>query len=641
MISVLYVDDEEILLEVAKMYMERTGEISIDTATSALLALKKLDQATYDVIVSDYQMPDMDGIAFLKKLRSEDNPIPFIIFTGRGREEIVIEAINNGADFYLQKGGEPKSQFAELQSKIQQATLRKRAEHELAQRNDELNAANKQLSAATEELRQNYDELGRSEKKYRSVIENIHAAVVVHNPDTSIRLINETALDLLGLPHDEAIGRAALHPSWHFLHENGNILLPADYPVNQVFATQKPLRNMLVGIFRPKSQDTVWVLVNADPEYDQNGTITAVIVTFTDITEPRQAEEELRERERFLTTLISNLPGFAYRCKNDANWTMVFVSGACTTLTGYKPDDLIDNRTVSFASLIVPEDRQRVDARVQQGVSTLLPFQMEYRITDRTNRIRWVWEQGRGIFNASGDLTFIEGYIADISERKYAEEALQQANRKLNLLSGITRHDIMNQLQVLQAYIQICENKIDTPDQLAELFLKEKKIARNIEHQINFTRDYQDLGVQMPVWQNVNTIIDHIVATLPMKEIQVHIDRKDLEIYADRLLEKTFYNLIDNALRYGGEAMTAIRISSCEENGLLVIAIADDGTGIGAEYRSQLFTKGFGKNTGLGLFLSREILSITGITITENGEPGKGARFEMTVPNGEYRFSHT
>ncbi len=118
MISVLYVDDEQGLLEVMKIYLERSGEFLVDTVDSASLALKKLKTTQYDAVVSDYQMPEMDGIEFLKALRKEYPTLPFIIFTGRGREEIVIQAFESGADFYLQKGGAPRPQFAELARKI-------------------------------------------------------------------------------------------------------------------------------------------------------------------------------------------------------------------------------------------------------------------------------------------------------------------------------------------------------------------------------------------------------------------------------------------------------------------------------------------------------------------------------------------
>ncbi|MFY9749830.1 MAG: response regulator, partial [Methanoregula sp.] len=111
MYNLLYVDDEDSLLDLTKLYMELSGEFSVDTATSAKEAIGMLVKRPYAAIISDYQMPDMDGIEFLKKVRTSGNTIPFILFTGRGREEIAIQALNEGADFYLQKGGEPKSQF--------------------------------------------------------------------------------------------------------------------------------------------------------------------------------------------------------------------------------------------------------------------------------------------------------------------------------------------------------------------------------------------------------------------------------------------------------------------------------------------------------------------------------------------------
>ena len=126
-----------------------------------------------------------------------------------------------------------------------------------------------------------------------------------------------------------------------------------------------------------------------------------------------------------------------------------------------------------------------------------------------------------------------------------------------------------------------------------------------------------------------------------MRAVHVEPDPADPEVYSDPLFDKVFYNLIDNALRYGGDQMKTIRVSSQESDTSLVIVCEDDGVGITVEDKKKLFRKGFGKHTGLGLFLSREILSITGITITENGEPGVGARFEMTVPKGMWRFTVT
>lgn len=128
---VLYVDDEEALLEITKLFLEQSGEFSIATASCAADGLEMLRTSTYSAVVSDYEMPGMDGIAFLKEVRSLYPTLPFIIFTGKGREDVVIEALNSGASFYLQKGGEPVSQFAELSHKITRAIEKREAEEQL------------------------------------------------------------------------------------------------------------------------------------------------------------------------------------------------------------------------------------------------------------------------------------------------------------------------------------------------------------------------------------------------------------------------------------------------------------------------------------------------------------------------------
>jgi len=227
--------------------------------------------------------------------------------------------------------------------------------------------------------------------------------------------------------------------------------------------------------------------------------------------------------------------------------------------------------------------------------------------------------------------------ITDITERKAAEDALSRVNKKLTILSSITRHDIKNQLIALSAYLELSRKELAFLPTASEYLEKEMKIARTIEHQIDFTKVYEDMGTTAPVWQNVRASVLRATAALPMRNVQVMVDRTDLEIYADSLFEKVFFNLIDNALKYGGETMTTIRISTLETGAGLVIACEDDGTGIPGEDKQYLFGQGYGKHTGLGLFLTREILSITGITIAETSGPGKGARFEILVPKASYR----
>ncbi len=369
-IRVIYVDDEPGLLEIGKLFLEIDGTFIVDTLTSASETLTRLNTQRYDAILSDYQMPEMDGITFLKQIRASGNKTPFIIFTGRGREDVVIEALNNGADFYIQKGGEPKSQFAELSNKIRYAVSRKHSE--------------------------------------------------------------------------EALG-----------------------------------------------------------------------------------ESELLEKE------------------------------------------------------------------------------MEYHEKELM---------------------------------KFYNQTLDDANKKLTLLSEITRHDIISQLTALQLYLEILENKL--PDTSYQEYFKKIGIATDrISSIVRFTREYEEIGINTPVWVDVSAIVDTARKDDVVGDIQLINDLPaNTEVFSDALIANVFNKMIANAVRYGGK-ITTIRFSVEERDGDHVVVCEDDGDGVVAQEKEKIFERGFGKNTGLGLALSREILSITGITIRETGEPGKGARFEITVPKGAWRMA--
>lgn len=225
--------------------------------------------------------------------------------------------------------------------------------------------------------------------------------------------------------------------------------------------------------------------------------------------------------------------------------------------------------------------------------------------------------------------------LRDISDRKQAEIALEAANRKLNLMYSITRHDILNKITALNCYLDL-SGQITTAPAQNEYIKKEKEITGIIVEQIEFTGEYQKIGIGAPVWQDLEVVLLKAASRLDLKSIRLVNQLPRAEVFADPLFEKVFYNLIDNAIRYGGKIST-ITFSEKKSGNEYVITCEDDGEGIPAEDKSRLFVRGFGKNTGLGLFLSREILAITGITIAENGVFGQGARFEIRVPAGLFR----
>jgi signal transduction histidine kinase len=219
------------------------------------------------------------------------------------------------------------------------------------------------------------------------------------------------------------------------------------------------------------------------------------------------------------------------------------------------------------------------------------------------------------------------------------ENALRQANRQISLMTSITRHDIHNQLMALRGWLELSRASVSDPDRMLDLITREQHIASVIEEQINFTTFFEEMGIKDPVWLDPVPLIRNAKSTLPFKAIRLDLEVSGIEIFADRLFEKVFYNLFDNALRYGGDTMTRIRVASYQDGSSLVLVVEDDGTGIFETDKNQLFNRGFGKNTGLGLFLVKEILTITGMTLRETGIPGKGARFEIMVPAGTYRVT--
>ncbi len=237
--------------------------------------------------------------------------------------------------------------------------------------------------------------------------------------------------------------------------------------------------------------------------------------------------------------------------------------------------------------------------------------------------------------DGDGPLCIIVSMI-DLTELEQYRRGLEQANEKLNILSDITRHDILNQLAAIRGYLSFVRS--DYPDDPSGYVDKVEQAAETIEHQISFTRDYQHMGVVAPEWQRVDLLVEEGRWELDTGHIGVAVSTGPLEVYADPLLRKVFYNLLDNALRHGGN-VTRISVSFTVAEGGAVLLFEDDGAGIGADMKEKIFRRGVGRNTGYGLFLVREILDITGISIRETGTEGAGARFEIFVPDGVWRMA--
>jgi len=243
-----------------------------------------------------------------------------------------------------------------------------------------------------------------------------------------------------------------------------------------------------------------------------------------------------------------------------------------------------------------------------------------------------ITEQNRELSTSNEKMHSLNTQLAE------SREAFQIANKKLNLLSSITRHDIKNQLVALMGFLELSKAKNMDPE-MQHFIEREETAAHAIQRQIEFTKNYEDIGVHAPKWQDIGGQVKAVQTLLPQREIEVSVDGKGLEVFADPLLEKVFENLIDNSRRHG-ERVRHISFSTLQYGfDSLAIVYEDDGVGVHEEEKERIFEKGFGKNTGLGLFLTREILAITGLTIKESGVYGKGVRFEILVPKGKFRYT--
>jgi signal transduction histidine kinase len=190
-------------------------------------------------------------------------------------------------------------------------------------------------------------------------------------------------------------------------------------------------------------------------------------------------------------------------------------------------------------------------------------------------------------------------------------------------------------MSVLAGHITLAKS-ITQDDCLVRCMDRQMSAVGAVQQILEFTRDYQDLGLKEPQWHSFEGTFARVRGQVDTGQVDLKVDKCQFEVFADPLLEKVFYTILDNAIRYG-EHLTRILVGCTERGDELVVSFEDDGVGIPDQEKEKIFEKGYGKGTGLGLFLAREILSITGMAIRETGTSGEGARFEITIPKGMWR----
>jgi PAS domain S-box-containing protein len=389
-ILVLYVDDEPALLDPIRHYLERRGNFSVDTITSANDALVLLQKKNYDVIVSDYQMPGMDGIQLLRKLRDEKNQIPFIIFTGKGHEEVVIEAYNAGADFYIPKGGNPKAMFIDLTQKITQIVTRRRSEVALFE----------------------------SEERYRKVVEQSHDAIFIYQ-GSGIIFANDRVQEITGYTRQDLAGmdiRTILHPEdRERLEELG--------------------RNRVTGMALPETFEARIFTKTGDTRYLEIA-IThlatagedAILGSVRDITDRKLAEVSVRKSEEKYHTIFNSFDDLYYQ--TDMSGTITILSPSCKKITGWEASELIGLQVLDLYPFPL-QRKELLDNMFSNGEVHDYEVILKNRNGDHLN----VSVTSHLVRDENGVPVAIEGTLRDITGRIRAEKALQASEERYRTLA--------------------------------------------------------------------------------------------------------------------------------------------------------------------------------------------------------------
>ena len=369
-------------------------------------------------------------------------------------------------------------------------------------------------------------------------------------------------------------------------------------------------------------------------------------------------QQRLRESERMLSTLMRNLPGMVYRCRNDRDWTMEFCSDGCRALTGCDPSELIGNRKVSYADMIIPEDRDFVWNRVQEAIRESRPFQVSYRIKTVTGDERWVWEQGCPVAAADGSLR-IEGFITDITEQKLVEDQLRQAQKMevVGQLTGGVAHDFNNLLAIVIGNLELAAERVPPNSTEAEEVGRALSAA---ERGAALTRQLLAFSRKTILQPEVLDLNGHLARIVGMVhqllgapvEVETVLGGGLWKVTVDPIqLEHALLNLAVNArdaMPLGGRLTieTAnVRLDDeyqkinpyATAGRYVLLSVSDNGCGMSQAVAARAFepfftTKDVGKGSGLGLSMVYGFVKQSGGHVKIYSEEGRGTSVKMYFP---------
>jgi PAS domain S-box-containing protein len=491
-----------------------------------------------------------------------------------------------------------------------------------------------------------------AERDFTATLMEITAAlIVVLDREGRIVRFNRACEDLTGYRAADVQGSCV----WDVF------LLPADIgPMTQAV---KALRDGqaaydLENDWVTRDGDRVRILWSNATLTDANGQVQLIIGTGIDITRIRTAESQLQESQRQLAALLDNLPGMAYRCRNDRDWTMAFVSDGVKDLTGYPAEALLGSQTVAYNALIVPDDQEMVRQAVDRGLQDNQAFEIVYRIRRADGEVRWVMEQGTGVRDGEGHLLALEGLITDITERRSFEEQrdslvqdLQEALRIRQEFMSIASHELKTPITSLLLAVQRLVNAAEGGSLLPERFIRSldtierqsRRLAGLVDTLLDVTRIQAGrLELERAPCALGPLVLDVVArlepdATRGGSTVSVDIPSRIAGIWDRQRLDQVLTNLLSNAIKYGRGR--PIRIAAQATDQHCLVTVTDEGIGIQsadlirifAPFERAVSVHHYG-GLGLGLYIVQRIVEAHGGDIWAESTVGQGTSFHLRLP---------
>ena len=592
MIRVLFVDDERLLLDLSKEFLEQQEEdFRVDTAISAEEALQRLSEEEYDAVASDYKMPGMDGLGFLSELRKRGNSIPFIMFTGRGREEVAVEAFRRGADGYVMKGGEPTAQYAELANSIRQAVNRRKVEEALRE----------------------------SEERYRALVELAHDGVMrTEGQKRIITFANRRMAEMLGYSVEEVVGKSyrdLVHPD-----ENEDFLQTRRYRIMSGEISSRERRLV------KKDGSSLYTLASAssvDPN-DKTESSPAVVV-FTDISDRKRMEEALQRSEERYRTLVE-LAHNGVMLTEGPKRTISFTNERMAEMLGYSVEELVGK---SYMDLIHPDFMEqylqdRKSFFVLRRPST---YETAFIKKDGSTLLTLTSVSPVNPEDESEEAPLV-CVFTDITERKRIED-------RERYLHSLLRHDLANKFQGAYGYLELLKR--------TTLKGKQEEYVENLQESL---QDTTELIEMVRFLRTIDETKENAVLDLDLairdaiedvsslaEEHGIAIDYEGIPnvmTTASPLLKNAFANLIQNSIKHA--ECDKITITVRERKDRYHVTVQDNGKGIPDKVKEKLFERGVkgpgSTGSGLGLHLVKRIIEASKGTIKLK-DSKKGARFDI------------